>query len=365
MIDLDYICFLNETGYGQAAYDLIQSLIKSEKYNIKISCLNGNPNANFLATNSLDKMLPLVKKKSTRKHVQVYHCIPSMFARYPRNEKAIGFATFETYEPPKAWIDILNNMDAVICPSQFNYKIFAHAGIKRPLFYVPHCFDDALYNKNVVRLQKFDKFTFLFAGTWKKRKGWPQLIEAFFREFSNKDNVQLLLKTDKVQTASQDIEKMRVNMNLGKEYPPILFERRIFDDEHLPSFYKSADCLVMPTLGEGFGLPALQCMAVGTPVIVTNFSGCQDYAAEDRCTLIEPSGFVLQSTMDNITQFNNKKWPRLTVQSIQDAMRSVFTQYDQAKVKADKAYDYVHANFNFGVASSSFNKVMESIYRVS
>jgi glycosyltransferase involved in cell wall biosynthesis len=149
----------------------------------------------------------------------------------------------------------------------------------------------------------------------RKRKGWPILIEAFLQEFDQKESVQLLLKTDKPQQASKDIEKMRLGMNLKKECPLFYFESRIFDDAHLPSFYKSADCLVMPTLGEGFGLPGLQSMAVGTPVIVTNFSGCQDYAAEDKCTLLEPSGFVLQSNMDNILQFNNKKWPRVTVKN--------------------------------------------------
>jgi hypothetical protein len=49
MIDLDYICFLNETGYGQAAYDLISAIGLTKKYNIKINCLNGNPTSNFLS----------------------------------------------------------------------------------------------------------------------------------------------------------------------------------------------------------------------------------------------------------------------------------------------------------------------------
>jgi glycosyltransferase involved in cell wall biosynthesis len=70
--------------------------------------------------------------------------------------------TFETFEPPKAWVDILNNMDAVICPSQFNYKIFAHAGVKRPLYYVPHCIDVNVYNKNIPKLHAYDKFHFSF-----------------------------------------------------------------------------------------------------------------------------------------------------------------------------------------------------------
>lgn len=364
-INIDYISFLNETGYGQAAYDLLSALIKFSSYEIGITCLNGVPSRNFLSETSLAQILSYVKKSRIKNSVQVYHCIPSMHARYPRHDKAVGFATFETYEPPRAWIDILNNMDAIICPSQFNYKIFAHAGVKRPLFYVPHCINSEKFNKSVPKLNNYEKFTFLFMGTWKKRKGWPQLLEAYLTEFDTKDRVQLVIKTDKTQIAMQEIEKMRNLLNLKKEYPSILFERRIFDDEHLPSFYKSADCLIMPTLGEGFGLPALQAMAVGTPVIVTNFSGCQDYAAEERCTLIEPNGFILHNTMDNITQFNNKKWPHITVKSIQDAMRKVFNNYNEAQHKADIAYDFVHKNFNYKIAVEHFTRVMETVYRAS
>jgi len=365
MIDINYICFLNESGYGQAAYDLICSLLENKNYNININCLNGRPSKNFLAQESFQKINKLVDTQKDRRGIQIYHCIPTMQMRYPRHDKAVGFATYETYEPPKAWIDILNNMDAVICPSLFNYKIFAHAGIKRPIFYVPHCVDTQKYHKIVIKLQTFHKFTFLFTGTWKKRKGWPQLIEAFLQEFDSSEKVQLLIKTDKIQVAMQEIEKMKQQLNIKKEYPPILFESRIFNDEFLPSFYKSADCLVMPTLGEGFGLPALQSMAVGVPVIVTNFSGCQDYATDETCTLLEPQGFILHNNMDNISQFANRKWPHIPIISIQNAMRNVYSNYNVAITKADKAYDYVQEKFSYKTAAKHFQQVMETVYRVS
>ena len=127
---------------------------------------------------------------------------------------------------------------------------------------------------------------------------------------------------------------------------------------------KSVDCFVMATLGEGFGLPAMQCMALNVPVIITNFSGCQDYAKDENCTLLEPQGFMIHSNMDNIVQFNNRKWPRITIDSVRQALRHVFDNYELAMYKADKAYEYVHKNFNYDVVHEKFFNLMESVYGV-
>lgn len=44
-----------------------------------------------------------------------------------------------------------------------------------------------------------------------------------------------------------------------------------------PSLFKSADCFVLPTRGEGWGLPVVEAMAMELPVIVTNWSGPTAY----------------------------------------------------------------------------------------
>lgn len=365
MIDLEYICFLNETGYGQAAYDYISALHATNRYNIRINCLNGRPHASFLSSNKRKLFADACSQRKNPHALQVYHCIPSMYRRAARHEHSLGFATYETYDPPRDWIGPLNSHDAVICPSQFNYNIFAHAGIKSPLHHIPHCIDLSVYNNSVQVYKKHDRFTFLFVGTWKKRKGWPQLIEAYLREFDASDSVQLLIKTDKIAVAQQDIEKLRHGLGLIKDFPHILFENRIFDVEQMPCFYKSADCLVMPTLGEGFGLPGLQSMAVGTPVIVTDFSGCQDYANEHNCTLIPTNGFILQTSMDNILQFSNKKWPLITVESVRNALRHAFSAQDDTLHKAKKAYEYVHNNFGYDMIARKFERILERAYSVN
>jgi glycosyltransferase involved in cell wall biosynthesis len=150
-------------------------------------------------------------------------------------------------------------------------------------------------------------------GTWKERKGWKHLIEAWFREFDVGDNVRLVIKTDKITQSRNDIERLKSSLGFSKkETAPIVHETRVLTEAELPRFIKNSDCLVSPTLGEGFGLPGLQAMALEVPVIITNFSGCTDYATSETATLIEPTGYRLIQELDTISQFSNRKWANVS-----------------------------------------------------
>jgi glycosyltransferase involved in cell wall biosynthesis len=59
------------------------------------------------------------------------------------------------------------------------------------------------------------------------------------------------------------------------------------DEEHLPALYSGACCLAFPSLYEGFGLPVLEAMACGTPVITSNVSSLPEVAG-DAALLVNP-----------------------------------------------------------------------------
>jgi glycosyltransferase involved in cell wall biosynthesis len=58
-------------------------------------------------------------------------------------------------------------------------------------------------------------------------------------------------------------------------------------DEELAALYRGARCVVYPSLYEGFGLPVLEAMACGTPV-VTSRGGATEEVAGDAAVLVEP-----------------------------------------------------------------------------
>jgi glycosyltransferase involved in cell wall biosynthesis len=59
------------------------------------------------------------------------------------------------------------------------------------------------------------------------------------------------------------------------------------DEEDMPKLYSLADLLCFPTLHEGFGLPIVEAMACGTPVITSNVYSCPEVAGE-AAILIDP-----------------------------------------------------------------------------
>ena len=58
-------------------------------------------------------------------------------------------------------------------------------------------------------------------------------------------------------------------------------------DEQLPALYRAADAFVYPSLFEGFGLPLLEAMASGTPV-VTSDRPCMPEVADDAAVYVDP-----------------------------------------------------------------------------
>ena len=59
------------------------------------------------------------------------------------------------------------------------------------------------------------------------------------------------------------------------------------DDEELAAAYRGARCLVFPSLYEGFGIPVLEAMACGTPV-VTSAGGATEEVAGGAAVLVDP-----------------------------------------------------------------------------
>lgn len=366
MRKISYIGFCNASGYGQAAQDYINSLLIND-YDLRIEAIGNQIATPGISDERFSLLKKLSKKDKTDDHIQIFHCVPTLQLRYKRMKRSIGFATFETFDPPDSgemsWISILNNNDAVITPSRFNYHVFAHTRLKAPLFHIPHSIDTSIFHTDVKPSVEYDKFTFLFFGTWKQRKGYPQLLEAWFSEFDASDNVQLLIKTDKTSVAQGQIEQIKKNLGFKrKETAPILFENKIFNENELPNFFKSVDCLCLPTCGEGFCLPGLQCMAVGTPIIITNFSGPQDYANEETATLLQPRGYVLHECMDHYHQFQKRKWAFVAVKDIKIKMRQAVENYNVCQEKAINGAKFVADNFNYFVIHQKFNEMFTSIY---
>jgi glycosyltransferase involved in cell wall biosynthesis len=120
------------------------------------------------------------------------------------------------------------------------------------------------------------------------RKNLALLIRAFFRLLDE----QQLADTYLVLAGSKEQGWMYDEILNAAEGSPEHRSRLIFTgyvaDEDLPALYSGALAFVFPSLYEGFGLPALEAMACGTPVITSNTTSLPEVTG-DAALLVDPT----------------------------------------------------------------------------
>lgn len=137
-------------------------------------------------------------------------------------------------------------------------------------------------------------FRFVSVFKWEKRKGWDILLRAYFQEFSEADDVVLVIKTQPFHSGDDFEKKLREEISRAQNQGPqgpqgqagrrparLKLLARDLKLKELPGLYKAADAFVLPSRGEGWGRPHVEAMSMGLPVIATNWSGSTEFLLEN------------------------------------------------------------------------------------
>lgn len=118
------------------------------------------------------------------------------------------------------------------------------------------------------------------------RKNHVRLIQAFERVQERSQSPLELVVAGYTRTAIPELEDMLQDVARRRENVKITFAGYVPDSEVL-SLYAQADVFVFPSLYEGFGLPVLEAMASGCPVITSNVSSLPEVVGE-AALLVDP-----------------------------------------------------------------------------
>lgn len=120
----------------------------------------------------------------------------------------------------------------------------------------------------------------LFIGGILPLKNFGRTVQAFSQLTTGPNHLVVLgFKRWKFQ---KDLELVR-ELNLEDRVHFVGF----VPDEDIPAFYNRAEVLLFPSLYEGFGIPVLEAMACGCPVL-TSMTGCSPEVAGDAAILVDP-----------------------------------------------------------------------------
>jgi glycosyltransferase involved in cell wall biosynthesis len=123
---------------------------------------------------------------------------------------------------------------------------------------------------------------FLYIGRHDPYKNLPRLIDAF-AALSSCGDCELWIAGPVDRRYTPTLQAQVMHLGLTNR---VKFLDYVPDDE-LPKLVNQAIALVFPSLWEGFGLPVLEAMACGTPVITSNLSSLSEVAG-DAALLVNP-----------------------------------------------------------------------------
>ncbi|MEB3226302.1 MAG: glycosyltransferase family 1 protein [Synechococcus sp.] len=148
---------------------------------------------------------------------------------------------------------------------------------------------------------------FLYIGRHDLHKNLPRVIYAFSR-LPNCQDYEFWLVGPIDHRYTPELRRLVIDLGLEKQ---ILFKDYV-SYQNLPKIINQALCLIFPSLWEGFGLPILESMACGTPVITSCYSALPEVAG-DAALFVDPQNIDnIVSSMLRIAREENLREQLIT-----------------------------------------------------
>jgi glycosyltransferase involved in cell wall biosynthesis len=382
------------SGYGDHARDLLHSLYKLDKFEIKVistrwgqtpmDALNyDNPFHKWV----VDSIVPQITDKPD---VYIQVTVPNEFQ--PLGNYNIGItAAIETTHSPLDWVHGCNRMDLIIVPSEHSKKslvdtvyneadnntkqLIAQHRIQKPVEILFEGFDETDFGTNdfqyVSELDAIkEEFAFLFVGHWLRgdlgedRKNVGMMIKTFAMAFKNeKVKPALVLKTSSAGFSVIDRETTikKIRQVLGKDYKtvPIYLLHGDLTPSQMNGLYEHPKVKAMLnfTKGEGFGRPLLEFSLTGKPVIVSNWSGHLDFLKEGAVLLEGELKAVHESAADQFI-LKEAQWFNVNVSKALPIIKDVYKNYDKYKSESAKLGKHNLATFSLAKMTEGFDGIL-------
>jgi len=328
------------TGQAVVMREIAMGLHKTGKYNIVIAGwgFNGYPH-NFPFTilpasakdfgrngfpeagvHGLEKIIDMVKPQILWTVADIWMVNYINEIKNRNTFKWVAYTPVDGSPVPGYWFDWLNKVDQVVCETQYGVDemLKAEPNLRNPRFiyhgcntesFKPLSAEDKIKNRGLVHYAsvkdmrnlemkvglKEEDFIVGVVARNQPRKNYDKIIKAFAIFAKDKENVKLWCHAAPIDQA-YNIPQLADMYDLkGKViFTPNYNIGNGLTESDLNIVMNLFDVHMLPTQGEGFGIPILETMAAGVPQIVTDFSSHVEYS-KTAAELIEvdyPDDFI-------------------------------------------------------------------------
>ena len=283
--------------WGTYSLSIVNRAISKEllKEGFEVGVLNidgeGNPQPIDMETIQKNTFLsPLVLRGESMNDIDL-----NLRYQYPPTTKGMkgkvnayhSYGWEESAVPSNIVDEFNDSLNFISVGSNFVAKTLRDNGVLRPIVVTGH--GPSPIPSDVVEpglRQKLKKFVFLHISSCFPRKGIDVLLKAYGEAFRDYDDVSLLIKTfyNIHNEAEKILDSLRKDDN---QFPHVVLVNEEWTDEKIGGLYSIADWFVYPSRGEGFGLPLLDAMKRGVPVITTGYGGQVDFCTKENSLLVD------------------------------------------------------------------------------
>lgn len=290
------------SGYSYAA----ESTIKSLFYN-KVDVVARNVSLTGNKRNVDNVIQKCLDKSATDCDYLIIHSLPSFFEYNGIFKKCIGKFDYETSFGPSNWKKKCQLMDQIwVSTEDAREKLMRFEQITKPVFSIKHAVDINRFEQDTSKLKgiihrhkkKTDSYCFYTIGEFVARKNYEGLLTAWYSAFSQKDNVDLFIKTSMPNNDPEQAkikimrscEQIKNGLKLNKRYlkDPIIIPEP-FNELAIDTLHANGDCFISASHAEGCCLPARDALLFGNPAILPEHTGFAE--------LIGPSVTSIDSEM--------------------------------------------------------------------
>jgi glycosyltransferase involved in cell wall biosynthesis len=304
-------CFSSRLGLKQIYMSLFQIYLSNDFQNLPRKSWQS------LLLRGTMRLLSLVALVDIRREVDFdsYHLLHSTYFKLPPQEitgKLPRLLMIHDLIPLLAKEYILGDLDAyflkvldsinpktdwIVCNSEYTRQEFC-AYTKFPIdkTFVTYLAADSVFStiqdRSVIEAVRNQygipggDYCLCLASQLEPRKNIPHLVSAFAQLTHTHPHLDIcLVLAGSLRYRQEDIENLLENyLDIAQQ---IILTGYVAEDD-LPALYSGASAFVFPSLYEGFGLPVLEAMQAGTPVICSNTTSLPEVAG-DAAILVDPT----------------------------------------------------------------------------
>jgi glycosyltransferase involved in cell wall biosynthesis len=351
-----------ETGLGQSMR-ILAGIMENGKipFNIKQMALHGN-----LAHN--DSTWEYKITDGVKYDINVINWIPETWAAdYNAADSSllkgrynIAYWLWELEDFPDRWRPCIQTVDEIWTPSEF-ISDSIRKKTDKPVITVPYAIEAgkaACFDRHHFSLPE-DKFLFLTMYDFisiSERKNPAAVIEAYIKAFpvENKD-VGLIIKVNHAE--EKKLERLRSRL---KDYENVYFITNNLTRSEVDSLLQVSDVLISLHRSEGFGLPLAEAMALGKPVISTNWSASTEFMDENSACLVDYKLINLEKTVGPYDK--GRRWADADAKHAAYYMKKLWENKEYRKAIGQNARKHIAENLTYERAAGIMKNRLKEIY---